>query len=190
MPVQNSLLEGKVHGFREDTDEVRSCGRIRANLELGGRFWWGDTWVFHVFMQGRMRIFYWHLALSLTEVVGDSHQLDRGKKRILFPMIHRPILSLLTTLLLVLWGWAVARDRVWGKHPGAARGSESFPAAQQVWGTPAIRINPIARFGFGKEFILFFFSIPHCSYLAWIILERSCFSLWSGGIIRSSVLLP
>lgn len=30
-------------------------------------------------------------ALLLTEFVGDSHHLDRGKMRILFPVIDRPI---------------------------------------------------------------------------------------------------
>lgn len=80
----------------------------------------------------------------------------------------------------MLWGWAVAIDNASILVLPEAAGPS--PGAQQVWGIHAIQINPIAGFGFGKEFGFF----PHCSDLAWIILERFCFSLCSSSFLQDS----
>lgn len=117
--------------------KLGSCVRIRANLGLRERVGWRDgssckEW-WEQFIDTLLILF----ALLLTEFVGDSHQPDRGKRRTLFPLIHRltsvPFYSFFPP---ALCSWVVTRDRVWDKHPSGARSSENFP-----WSPAGVRYS-------------------------------------------------
>lgn len=89
-PSKTAFWKGRWMVSENTLMKLGSRGSIRANLGLRERVTWGHAWVF---LQGMMRVVYWLFAgpicIAAYRVCRGFNLLDKGKRRILFPVIDR-----------------------------------------------------------------------------------------------------